>query len=111
MGDGISRQSCATCIAIHAQKSFRRLDIRVVGKNIGISRAGLANKFKEVLNIPPMEYLTRIRMDKARDLFMKEDTNLEEVALAVGYSSAFAFSKAYKRLFGVSPAREWKKTG
>ncbi|TGN08704.1 AraC family transcriptional regulator [Leptospira ilyithenensis] len=82
-----------------------------LAKNIGISRAGLANKFKEVLNIPPMEYLTRIRMDKARDLFMKEDTTLEEVALAVGYSSAFSFSKAYKRLFGVSPAREWKKAG
>ncbi|TGN17264.1 AraC family transcriptional regulator [Leptospira idonii] len=94
--------------ALHKNPSFD-WTIESLAKGIGISRANLASKFKEVLHIPPMEYLARMRMDKARDLFQKENTTLEEVALAVGYSSAFAFSKAYKRFFGVSPAREWKK--
>lgn len=83
--------------------------IESLAKNLGISRANLAARFKEVLFIPPMEYLAKVRMEKAREMFLKENTTLEEVALAVGYSSAFAFSKAYKRIYGTSPAKEWKK--
>ena len=83
--------------------------IESLAKNLGISRANLAARFKEVLFVPPMEYLAKIRMEKAREMFMKENSKLEEVAQSVGYSSAFAFSKAYKRIYGNSPAKEWKK--
>jgi AraC-like DNA-binding protein len=83
--------------------------IESLAKCLGISRANLAARFKEILFIPPMEYLAKVRMEKAREMFVKENTTLEEVAQAVGYSSAFAFSKAYKRIFGNSPAKEWKK--
>jgi len=93
---------------LHKNPSYE-WTIENLGKNLGISRANLANRFKELLQIPPMEYLARIRMEKARELFQKGETTLEEVSLAVGYSSAFSFSKAYKRIYGSSPAREWKK--
>jgi len=83
--------------------------IESLAKSIGISRANLAARFKEILFVPPMEYLAKVRMEKAREMFLKENTTLEEVALSVGYSSAFAFSKAYKRIYGSSPAKEWKK--
>lgn len=83
--------------------------IESLAKNIGISRAGIALKFKSMLSIPPMEYLAKVRMDRAKDMFQKDKRTLEEVALAVGYSSAFAFSKAYKRLFGNPPVKLWKQ--
>ncbi len=83
--------------------------IESLAKSIGISRAGIAGKFKNSLSIPPMEYLAKIRMDRARDLFQKEKRTLEEVALSVGYSSAFAFSKAYKRMHGLPPVKIWKQ--
>lgn len=94
--------------ALHKNLSYD-WTIESLGKSLGVSRANLANRFKELLQIPPMEYLAKVRMEKARNLFQKGDTTLEEVSLAVGYSSAFAFSKAYKRIFGSSPAKEWKK--
>jgi AraC-like DNA-binding protein len=94
--------------ALH-KKPSHPWTIESLAKNVGISRANLASKFKDVLSIPPMEYLAKVRMEKARDLFKKGNTKLEEIALLVGYSSAFAFSKAYKRIYGTSPAKEWKQ--
>lgn len=85
--------------------------IESLAKTLGISRANLANRFRDVLGIPPMEYLTKLRMEKAKQLFKNENLRLEEVAQNVGYASAFSFSKAYKRIYGQSPAKEWKKVG
>jgi transcriptional regulator GlxA family with amidase domain len=60
-----------------------------------------------------MEYLARLRIDKGKHLLADDRISLEEVARAVGYSSAFAFSKAYKRIHGIAPIQhrdiQWKK--
>ncbi|PJZ47305.1 AraC family transcriptional regulator [Leptospira brenneri] len=82
--------------------------IESLAKETGISRANLANRFRDVLGIPPMEYLAKLRMEKAKQMFQKGNMGLEEVAQNVGYASAFSFSKAYKRIYGNSPSREWK---
>lgn len=83
--------------------------IESLAKETGVSRANLANKFRDVLGTPPMEYLAKLRMEKAKQLFQKGNMGLEEIAQNVGYASAFSFSKAYKRIFGNSPSREWKR--
>ncbi|XDD42358.1 AraC family transcriptional regulator [Leptospira sp. WS60.C2] len=83
--------------------------IESLAKEVGISRANLANKFRDVLGIPPMEYLAKLRMEKAKQFFQKGNMGLEEIAQNVGYASAFSFSKAYKRIYGNSPSREWKR--
>ncbi|TGM56213.1 AraC family transcriptional regulator [Leptospira biflexa] len=83
--------------------------IESLAKETGVSRANLANKFRDVLGIPPMEYLAKLRMEKAKQLFQKGNMGLEEIAQNVGYASAFSFSKAYKRIYGNSPSREWKR--
>lgn len=80
-----------------------------LSKSIGVSRATLANRFRDVLGIPPIEYLAKLRMEKAKQMFQKDNLRLEEIAQNVGYSSAFSFSKAYKRIYGSSPLKEWKK--
>ncbi|GBF51718.1 AraC-like transcriptional regulator [Leptospira ryugenii] len=83
--------------------------IATLANCLGISRANLASRFKDVLSIPPMEYLAKLRMERAKVLFKENQRTLEEIALEVGYASAFSFSKAYKRIYGQSPAKEWKK--
>ncbi|MBK6609264.1 MAG: cupin domain-containing protein [Leptospiraceae bacterium] len=87
--------------------------IESLAGRVGISRATLANRFKETLGSSPMEYLARLRIEKGKQLLADDRMSLEEVARAVGYSSAFAFSKAYKRIQGFSPIQhrdiQWKK--
>lgn len=73
-----------------------------LARRIGISRASLATRFK-ILGCTPMDYLAKLRIEKGKQLLIEENTSLEDVARKVGYSTAFAFSKAYKRIKGVSP--------
>ncbi len=74
----------------------------------GMSRSAFAAKFKELVGETPLEYLTNWRMHKATALLRKGDKKLFDVAKAVGYESDAAFSKAFKRAFGVAP-REYER--
>jgi AraC-like DNA-binding protein len=69
----------------------------------GMSRSAFAARFKDLVGETPLEYLTNWRMQKATALLRRGDQKLFEVAKAVGYDSDAAFSKAFKRMFGVAP--------
>jgi AraC-like DNA-binding protein len=69
----------------------------------GVSRAGLARRFTELVGEPPMAYLTSWRLALAADLLREPDATVGAVARQVGYGSPFALSTAFKRVRGVSP--------
>lgn len=69
----------------------------------GMSRSAFALRFKELLGQTPLEYLTEWRMQKAVQLLQQQDKKLFEIAKSVGYDSDAAFSKAFKRVLGVTP--------
>jgi AraC-like DNA-binding protein len=75
----------------------------------GMSRSAFAAKFKDLVGETPLEYLTHWRMHKAAALLRKGDRKLFEVAKSVGYDSDAAFSKAFKRTFGLPP-REYERS-
>lgn len=72
---------------------------------VGISRAGLARQFRELVGEPPISFLTGWRISLAADLLLEPGATIESVAHEVGYSSPFALSTAFKRLHGISPQR------
>ncbi|MEU8653436.1 AraC family transcriptional regulator [Streptomyces sp. NPDC048737] len=69
----------------------------------GVSRAGLARRFTELVGEPPMTHLTGRRLALAADLLRDTDETIGAIARRVGYGSAFALSSAFKRVYGVSP--------
>jgi len=69
----------------------------------GLSRAGFARRFTELLGEGPIGYLTRWRIDLAADLLANGDATVAAVARQVGYADAFALSTAMKRVTGRSP--------
>lgn len=70
-----------------------------------VSRATLAKRFSDLVGEPPLTYLTRWRMTLAADLLLeREAATIAEVAREVGYSDAFGFSAAFKRVRGVNPS-------
>ncbi|MEV0022628.1 AraC family transcriptional regulator [Streptomyces atroolivaceus] len=69
----------------------------------GVSRAGLARRFTELVGEPPMAYLTGWRLALAADLLRETDATVEAVARQVGYGGTFAFSAAFKRVRSLSP--------
>lgn len=56
----------------------------------------------------PLEHLTHLRMRHAGALLLSTDTNIEQIARAVGYANPFAFSTAFKRVMGVPPSH-WRR--
>ena len=76
----------------------------------GMSRSAFASHFKELLGQTPLDYVTDWRMQKAAQLLQQPDTKLVEIAQSVGYESDAAFSKAFKRVVGVTPG-EYRDDG
>jgi len=69
----------------------------------GQSRSAFAAHFTSVMNEPPMAYLGRWRMFRARALLRENNLSLDAIAAAVGYGSAAAFSLAFTRQHGIAP--------
>lgn len=80
----------------------------LLAKSVNMSRSAFADRFTRTIGLPPMGYLTNWRMLVAKQKL--QDTNLAiiQIALAVGYDSEAAFSRAFKRETGVPPAT-WRK--
>jgi AraC-like DNA-binding protein len=74
------------------------------------SRATFARRFAHLVGETPGAYLTRWRMCLAAKLLREGDRPLEDIAAAVGYSSAPAFSRVFQRQFGERPGRFRKAT-
>ncbi|MDX2089371.1 MAG: AraC family transcriptional regulator [Kofleriaceae bacterium] len=87
--------------AIHARPQ-KAWTVESLAKVAHLSRAAFARRFRETVGEPPLEYVTRVRMSLAAQ-HLRGSAKLSEVASAVGYTSEFAFSRAFKRALGVSP--------
>lgn len=76
-----------------------------LAREVDISRAAFAARFREQVGSPPMAYLTRWRLTLAADLLTTTDRTVASIAADVGYGSAFALSTAFSQQMGTSPAR------
>ncbi|MEV4469061.1 AraC family transcriptional regulator [Nonomuraea salmonea] len=83
----------------------RRWTVESLGAQAGLSRAGFARRFTELVGTPPLAYLTSWRLATAARLLLESDAPVSEVAERVGYGSEFAFGNAFKREYGVAPGR------
>ena len=77
--------------------------IAALAGQVGVSRAGLARRFTELVGQPPMTYLTELRLAMGADLLTEPGATVASVAPRVGYATPFAFSAAFKRVRGVAP--------
>lgn len=97
------REVAAVLEALHTEPAAPwRLE--ELAARVGLSRATLARRFTALTGQPPMAYLTWWRMTTAAHLLRTGDQPLTAVARQVGYGSPFAFSHAFKRHFGRTPA-------
>ncbi len=92
------------------RNSFRE-NIRIGGiaDQIGINRSYLARSFKKDTGMTPQEYLINYRLERAAQYLVNRDDSVSSVALYVGYSDQMAFSKAFKKKYGISPHKYRKE--
>jgi AraC-like DNA-binding protein len=76
-----------------------------LAKEVGVSRTSLVERFTHYLSEPPIAYLARLRLRLAARALTTTSRGVAEIAADVGYESEAAFNRAFKREFGVPPAR------
>jgi AraC-like DNA-binding protein len=74
------------------------------------SRSVLAERFKQFTGQPPMQYLAHWRMQVAATKLAASNCSIAAAAFEVGYGSEAAFSRAFKKLVGLSPSA-WRERG
>ena len=70
-----------------------------------LSREHLCRIFKQYFSMPPLQYLTSVRLYYARQMLIYENASVENIALKCGFSSVQYFYKVFKRTYGFSPRR------
>lgn len=66
------------------------------------------HSFKEVMNVPPMQYIVSLRIAAAKGYLENSDKNINEISNIVGYENALYFSRLFKKYTGMAPS-EYKK--
>lgn len=82
--------------------------VEALAHEVGMSRAGFAERFVSFVGVPPMQYLARWRLQVAANLLTSQRMSVAEAAAEVGYESEAAFNRAFKKVVGVPPG-EWRK--
>ena len=95
--------------AVEAAKSYiqnnysRDISLDEVSQTVNISPYYFSKIFKEDVGEGFVEYLTKIRMDKAKELLTTTECSMKEICSMVGYADPNYFSRSFKKNVGVTP--------
>src|SRR5262245_29902761 len=88
--------------AIHRSPE-RVWSVEALARLGGLSRSRFSERFTDLVGTAPMQYLTKLRMDRARELLQAGRVSIAELAGRFGYDSEPAFARAFKRHVGQPP--------
>ncbi len=90
-------------LRLHERPAYR-WTLAELAQSTASSRTVLAERFSQLLGVPPIQYLTRWRLQLAAEQLLSTSAKVATIGLRVGYESEAAFSRAFKRETGLSPA-------
>jgi len=105
---GLRDHYVARALALLHGDIARRWTVDDLGREVGLSRSALADRFIRLIGVPPMHYLVNWRMQVATQKLRDTSASLAQVAETVGYDSEAAFSRAFKKAFGAAPGT-WRR--
>jgi AraC-like DNA-binding protein len=106
---GLRDPYVARALALFHRDIARTWTVEELGREIGLSRSALADRFTRLIGVAPMYYLASWRMQVAAQELRNTSASLANVANTVGYESEAAFSRAFKKRFGTAPAT-WRRS-
>lgn len=83
----------------------KRLEVPALARIAGMSNSSLYEAFRQATTMSPMQYVKRLRLDRARQLMLEDNCQAAEAAFRVGYESPSQFSRDFRRHFGLPPKR------
>jgi AraC-like DNA-binding protein len=89
-------------LAAHRQ---RLVSVEQAAREFGLSSAYVCRLFRRFDTVSPYQYLLRQRMNLAADLLTRDGLLVRQVAAHLGFADQYQFSRAFKRISGISPGR------
>lgn len=91
----------------YAENHFweNRFSVQEVAEEIGISKNYFVSLYKEKMQLGFWDFVTDLRMEKAKKLLVSTDDTAGTIARMVGYESEYHFSRKFKELVGTTPSR------
>jgi AraC-like DNA-binding protein len=105
---GLRDRVVGKCLALMHEKPAHPWTLETLAREAGASRSVLAERFTHYVGQSPIQYLGKWRMALASNLLRRSALSMMQIALEVGYETDAAFSRAFKREFGVPPA-SWRR--
>ncbi|MDA0238428.1 MAG: AraC family transcriptional regulator [Proteobacteria bacterium] len=102
--EALRDRSVSKAIALIHRQPEEPWTVERLGRAVGASRSTLTDKFTRYLDCAPAEYLTKHRMMLAARELTSGNASIMTIAEQIGYGSEAAFSRAFKRFYGVSPS-------
>ncbi|MCD1258896.1 helix-turn-helix transcriptional regulator [Paenibacillus athensensis] len=84
--------------------------LRDLAELIGVHPAYLCNSYSRVFNISPIQHINILRIRKAKELLLKSNLSIKEIAALTGFGSAAQFSSIFKRFHFLTPS-EYRLAG
>ncbi len=103
--DGVMNRTLQDALEILHAGYGKPISIRELATRLGVSGQYLGRLFMRRLGCSPLQYVNRLRLDRAKALMRETRLPLQEVAWASGFENAFYFSRLFHKLEGESPSR------
>ena len=85
------------------------LNVERLSSEVGVSRAHLHRKMKDLIGMTPSDYIRNIRLKRACELLKRPDIEVTQVAYRIGFTSQPHFSSHFKRYTGFTPSEYREK--
>jgi len=83
----------------------RQITVTKLAEHLGLTRSYFSRIFQEHAGTTPKEFIVNYRLEKAVALLTENDLSQKEVASLVGYSDVYAFSRMFRRKYGMPPGK------
>jgi AraC-like DNA-binding protein len=90
------------------QNFQNNISVEDIAAFCGLNRSYFGKIFKKAMGTTPQQFLLTYRMAKATELLKLTHLSIGDISNAVGYDDQLHFSRAFKKVYGISP-REWRK--
>ena len=97
------------CVKYIKENIHTKITVNELTKIIGVSQSYLYSIFSDRFNMSIKQYITQKKLRYAKKLLSSTELTIKEVANGVGYDDVFAFSKAFKQYYNISPSKLKKR--
>jgi AraC family transcriptional regulator len=105
---GLSQPRLKQVLAYIEENLDREIRLQKLADRAGLSAFHFARSFRQSLGATPHQYIVQRRVQRAKELLLRPEWNIEQVASATGFAGASQFSRVFRQSVGVTPT-EWRR--